>query len=122
MNDKNLFSDILSVLSMTYADEGDRACLKYRLHGTAEEDFGSWGHEYVRHLAGEISQEYEARAGTDQSTDDILDLALNIVPFFLKHNGEADAVDLLLELEAVDQLPRFVDKDTYERVCLYMVG
>ncbi|KAI8339669.1 armadillo-type protein [Chlamydoabsidia padenii] len=120
--DKNLFSDILSVLSMTYAEEGERACLKYRLDGTAEEDFGSWGHEYVRHLAGEISQEYEARMGTEQSTTDILDLALKIVPFFLKHNGEADAVDLLLELEAMDQLPRFVDKDTYERVCLYMVG
>ncbi|ORZ13240.1 armadillo-type protein [Absidia repens] len=119
---KNLFSDILSVLSMTYAEEGERACLKYRLHGTAEEDFGSWGHEYVRHLAGEISQEYESRNATEQSTDDILDLALNIVPFFLKHNGEADAVDLLLELEAISQLPRFVDKNTYERVCLYMVG
>ncbi|CAO3583955.1 unnamed protein product [Absidia cylindrospora] len=119
---KNLFSDIMSVLSMTYAEEGDRACLKYRLHGTAEEDFGSWGHEYVRHLAGEISQEYESRNAAEQSTEDILDLALNIVPFFLKHNGEADAVDLLLELEAISQLPKFVDKNTYERVCLYMVG
>ncbi|ORZ16276.1 armadillo-type protein [Absidia repens] len=119
---KNLFSDILSVLSMTYGEEGERACLKYRLRGTAEENFGSWGHEYVRHLAGELSQEYEARNAAEQSTDDILDLALNIVPFFLKHNGEADAVDLLLELEAIDQLTRFVDKDTYERVCLYMVG
>ncbi|CAB5193779.1 unnamed protein product [Rhizophagus irregularis] len=49
-------------------------------------------------------------------------LALEVVPFFLKHNAEADAVDLLLELEAIDQLPQYVDKDTYARVCLYMVS
>jgi 26S proteasome regulatory subunit N1 len=48
-------------------------------------------------------------------------LALEIVPFFLKHNAEADAVDLLLELEAIDKLPQHVDENTYARVCLYMV-
>ncbi|ORX53624.1 26S proteasome regulatory complex, non-ATPase subcomplex, Rpn1 subunit [Hesseltinella vesiculosa] len=120
--DKNLFSDVLSVLSMTYSEQGERACLKYRLLGTAEEDFGSWGHEYVRHLAGEIMLEYEHRVDNEEQTDDLMHLAKQIVPFFLKHNGEADAVDLVLELEAVDQLPRFVDKNTYERVCLYMVS
>ena len=50
-----------------------------------------------------------------------MNLALEIVPFFLKHNAEADAVDLLLELEAIDRLPQYVDDDTYARVCLYMV-
>ncbi|KAI8062474.1 armadillo-type protein [Gongronella butleri] len=121
-DDKNLFSDILSVLSMTYSEPEERACLHFRMLGTAEEDFGSWGHEYVRHLAGEIMQEYEQRLEKEEATEQLLQLALQIVPFFLKHNGEADAVDLVLELEAVDHLPRFVDKNTYERVCLYMVS
>ncbi|KAI8377981.1 armadillo-type protein [Radiomyces spectabilis] len=120
--DKRLFADILSVLSMTYAEEGQRECLRYRFIGSTEEDIGSWGHEYVRHLSGEIMQEYEARTEKDETTDDLIALALEIVPFFLRHNAEADAVDLLLELESITELPRFVDKDTYERVCLYMVG
>ena len=47
---------------------------------------------------------------------------MQVVPFSLKHNAEADAVDLLLEMEAIDKLPQFVDKDTYARVCLYMVS
>ncbi|KAI7885318.1 26S proteasome regulatory complex, non-ATPase subcomplex, Rpn1 subunit [Lichtheimia hyalospora FSU 10163] len=120
--DKQLFADILSVLSMTYAEEGQRESLRYRFIGSTEEDIGSWGHEYVRHLSAEIMQEYEARSEKEESTDDLVKLALYIVPFFLKHNAEADAVDLLLELESIEELPQFVDKNTYERVCLYMVG
>ncbi len=48
--------------------------------------------------------------------------AIEIVPFFMKHNAEADACDLLIELELLDRLPDLVDKDTYQRVCLYIVG
>jgi 26S proteasome regulatory subunit N1 len=120
--DKKLFADILSVLSMSYAEEGQREALRYRFIGSTEEDIGSWGHEYVRHLSSEIMQEYQSRLENDQSTEELVTLALEIVPFFLKHNAEADAVDLLLEVESIDQLTRFVDKDTYERVCLYMAG
>jgi 26S proteasome regulatory subunit N1 len=120
--DKKLFADILSVLSMTYAEEGQREALRYRFIGSTEEDIGSWGHEYVRHLSSEIIQEYQSRLENDQSTEELITLSLEIVPFFLKHNAEADAVDLLLEVESIDQIVRFVDKDTYERVCLYMTG
>lgn len=115
------FADVLSVLAMTYSGDGKRESLKYRLKSTTD-DLGSWGHEYVRHLALEIGQEYESRVENEESTDDLLDLALKIVPFFLKHNAEADAVDLLLELESIEQLPQFVDQNTFSRVCLYMVS
>jgi hypothetical protein len=52
----------------------------------------------------------------------LLALALEIVPFFLAHNAEADAVDLLLELEAIERIVPLVGKDTFGRVCLYMVS
>ncbi|KAM3581505.1 proteasome regulatory particle base subunit [Umbelopsis sp. WA50703] len=120
-DNKHFLADILSVLAMTYSDEGKNESLKYRLIGTNEEA-GLWGHEYVRHLSTEIGQVFAQRAENDESTDDLMKLALEIVPFFLKHNAEADAVDLLLELEAIDQLPQFIDKETYARVCLYMVS
>ncbi|RKP04583.1 hypothetical protein THASP1DRAFT_26818, partial [Thamnocephalis sphaerospora] len=113
--------DILSVLGMTYAEDGRRDSLKYRLLGSGE-DPGLWGHEYVKHLSAEIGQEYTDRAENEKPTDDLLALAMIIVPYFLKHNAAADAVDLLLELEAIDKLPPFVDKDTYARVCLYIVS
>ena len=34
-----------------------RECLQYRLLGS-DEDIGGWGHEYVRHLAGEVGAEW----------------------------------------------------------------
>ncbi|KAK9447060.1 armadillo-type protein [Limtongia smithiae] len=114
-------ADVLSVLGMTYADTDRRDSLHYRLLAPAD-DIGFWGHEYVRHLALEIGEEHAARVEKEQNFDELMDLALQIVPFFLAHNAEADAVDLLLELETIEQLPPFVDADTYGRVCLYMVS
>lgn len=105
---------------MTYSDEDTLDSLKYRLLAPTE-DLGSWGHEYVRHLALELGAEYASRSEKEAGTKDLTDLGLALVPFFLKHNAEADAVDLLLELEIIEKLPDFVDENTYQRVGLYMV-
>ncbi|KAF3045709.1 proteasome regulatory particle base subunit [Didymella keratinophila] len=118
---KQSFADMLSVLGMTYSDEERLDCLKYRLQAPST-DLGSWGHEYMRHLALEIGREFQNRLNDDKSTDDVTDLGASLVPFFLKHNAEADAVDMLSELEMIDQVEQHVDENTYARVCLYMVG
>jgi 26S proteasome regulatory subunit N1 len=132
---ENLFADILSVLAMTYSDTGKRDTLKYRLRTAGkgdEEDPGSWGHEYVRHLASELGEEFNARQeayAAELDSDEplkvpqeLLDLALRLVPFFMNHNGEPDAVDLLLELEHIEGIIPFVDENSYARVCSYMVA
>jgi 26S proteasome regulatory subunit N1 len=119
--DKTSLADVLSVIGMTFSDEERQDTLKYRLLAPTS-DIGSWGHEYVRHLALEIGEVYGKRIYADEDTKDIIDLALVLVPLFLKSNAEADAVDLLSELEIIDQLPQYLDKDTYARVCLYMVS
>ena len=112
---------MLSVLGMTYGDEEKLETLKYRLLAKSE-DLGSWGHEYIRHLALEIGQEYQNRLNAEKETRDLVDLALSLVPYFLSHNAEADAVDLLSELEIIEEIPQFLDENTYPRVCLYMVS
>ncbi|KAG7660667.1 RPN1 [[Candida] subhashii] len=114
-------ADILSVLAMTY-DDGKRESLKYRLLAS-DSTIADWGHEYMRHLALEIGESYQENLGVDEANvAQLIRLSLQIVPFFLKHNAEADAVDLLLEIECIDKLPEFVDESTYARVCLYMVS
>lgn len=119
--DKNSLADVMSVIGMTYSDEERQDTLKYRLLAPTQ-DIGSWGHEYVRHLALEIGEVYGKRISADESTADLIDLALTLVPLFLKSNQEADAVDLMSELEIIEELPKFVDENTYGRVCLYMVS
>ncbi|TPX07340.1 uncharacterized protein E0L32_010762 [Thyridium curvatum] len=120
-DDKNSLADVLSVIGMTFSDEDRQDTLKYRLLAPSQ-DIASWGHEYVRHLALEIGEVYAKRITAEESTQDLVDLATVLVPLFLKSNAEADAVDLMSEMEIIEDLPKFVDENTYARVCLYMVS
>ena len=95
----------------------------------AEDNFGSWGHEFVRSLAGEIGQEYNKRVidGADPDDDapfkDILDMVDIIVPFHISHNAEAEAIDLLIEIQRLKILLGLntVDEKNYERICVYLL-
>lgn len=115
---KKFCAEIVSVLGMTISDE--RECLKYCLMGT-NEDIGSWGHEYVRHLSGEISAEWqEMDTGALARFEEILKLVKQIIPYDMKHNAETEACDLLMEIEKLDMLLDHVDSTTFARVCLYL--
>lgn len=139
---KASLAEVLSVLAMTYSDNDKHDSLRYALLSGAK-NIESWGHEYIRHLALEIGEVYNEQmekegsgSGTPEgaesegakwssfefSKEEILQLSLEIVPYFLKHNGETDAVDLLLEIESISKLPQFIDENTYDRVCQYMVA
>lgn len=95
----------------------------------AEDNLGSWGHEYVRALAGEIGQEYNQRVidGKDPDDDapfkDLLGMVDVIVPFHITHNAEAEAIDLLIEVQRLKILLTLdaVDDKNYERICLYLL-
>ncbi|KAF8634856.1 hypothetical protein AX17_004104 [Amanita inopinata Kibby_2008] len=138
--DKSLFADILSVLAMTYSDTEPRGTLRYRLLSASLRpsdsplaDPGTWGHEYVRHLAAELGEEYAYReqelpldskkplVKLPGTIDDLRNLAKQCAIFLLSHNAEPDAVDLLDELEIVDEIANLVDENTFNRVCLYMI-
>ena len=120
---KTMLADVLSLLAMTMGEDGRRESLNYKLLGSRG-DLGSWGHEYVRHLSGEIGAEYIDRladeaektrvaaeggdgdvviidASDTKSPDELMPLILSqIIPFFMKHNAEAEAIDLLVEVRA----------------------
>jgi 26S proteasome regulatory subunit N1 len=122
----------------------ERESLKFKLHGAkdyetlssrgaaskkAEDNLGNWGHEFVRSLAGEIGQEYNQRVvdGADPETDepfqDLLKMVYVIAPFHLTHNAEAEAVDLLIEVQRLKFLLTLdsIDENNYQRICLYLV-
>nr|XP_011466925.1 PREDICTED: 26S proteasome non-ATPase regulatory subunit 2 homolog A isoform X1 [Fragaria vesca subsp. vesca] len=120
---KKYLADILSVLALTMSAEGERESLKFRLLGS-DGDIGSWGHEYVRNLAGEIAQEYAKRQLQSDETpfDDLMELVQQIVAFHMRHNAEPEAVDLLMEVEDLDLLVEHVDKTNFKRTCLYLIS
>jgi 26S proteasome regulatory subunit N1 len=130
---------------MTYSDTQPRGTLRYRLLSASLRpsdsplsDPGTWGHEYVRHLAAELGEEFTAReeeslpqsmnfAGgrtkdtTPGTIDDLRDLARQCAKFLLSHNAEPDAVDLFEEMEIIGDIADLVDENTYGRVCQYMI-
>jgi len=114
-DNKKFLADIVSVLGMTKSEERD--CLRYRFLGS-HESLESWGHEYVRHLAEEIRQEYGERS--EDNREDLITLAKDIIPHDMKHNAEIDACDLSMEIDRLDLLKTYVDKSTFQRVCLYL--
>jgi len=139
-------SDVLSVLSMTLGNDEERECLNFKLSGMKDfetleasgdkdgaaygkDNLGTWGHEFVRSLAGEIGQEYNARVigGADPEEDepfaDLLGMVDIIVPFHVSHNAEAEAVDLLVEVQRLKKLLEIeaIDSNNYSRICQYLI-
>ncbi|MCL7049219.1 hypothetical protein MKW94_023969 [Papaver nudicaule] len=96
--------------------------LNYRLLGS-EEDIGLWGHDYVRNLAGEISQEYaENQDSEDLPFGELMKLVKQIAAFHMEHNVEPDIVDLLMEVEELLSLNEYVDATNYRRTCHYLTS
>ena len=139
---------------MTYLDTQPCGTLQYRLlsasllpSSSALSDPGSWGHEYVRHLAAELGEEdtFHIVGEMPETVDtgkgdpptkakkpppapemtgtieDLRALAVQCAVFLLSHNAELDAVDLLEELEIVTKITELVDDDTYVWVCQYII-
>eukprot|EP00121_Abeoforma_whisleri_P006683 Awhi_evm1s6085 len=93
-----------------------------------------------RHLSTEIGQTFASHREDDKKEGDesdkkeddkeeeddkiplepLVELAKQIVPYSMKHNAESEACDLLMEIEKLDILEAFVEKEDYQRVCLYL--
>lgn len=132
-NQKSL-NDIVAVLAMTMSEEGSHDSLNFKLRGSLD-NIGEWGHEFLRHLAREIAEEYNKRSeeyegkegetsdGKSKSTiniDDLMVLVDQIVPFNMTHHAEHEACDLLMEVERIPLILDHVTETNYKRVSLYL--
>ena len=57
-----------------------------------------------------------------QSVEEINQMVDQIIPEFINHNEEPEAVDLLLEVERLNALIEFTNKNNFERVCNYLLS
>jgi len=115
-----MFADIVSLVAMVSSEQEDsNESLLYCLKGSMK-NIVKWGHEYLRSLAGQIGKEYEARLEKGESVDEINQLVDQIIPEFIDHNEEPEAVDLLLEVERLESLNKFTTENNFERVCAYL--
>jgi 26S proteasome regulatory subunit N1 len=90
--------------------------LNYCLKGELTE-LHQWGHEYLRTLAGHIGIEYDKRVEKGLPVEDIYKIVDIVIPHFIDHNEEPEAVDLMMETERLEKLIDFTNVRNYERVC-----
>lgn len=114
-------ADLVSVIAMVASEEGSNESLKLCLEGT-KSNLIDWGHEYLRSLSGEVGSEFEKRIEGGLPNDDLFHLVDIIIPYFMKHNEEPEAVDLLMEVEHLDKLLQFTSATNFERVCNYLLS
>jgi len=122
------YSDLMSILAMTMEDPQGRLCLKYRLESDIK-TMSEWGTQYLKHLAAEIRIEYETRLLAEDDAEKtadlieeslIMDVVHEIVEYYMDHNAEADAIDLLLEVERKELIKDFCKEHNHLRVCEYL--
>jgi 26S proteasome regulatory subunit N1 len=118
---KEHLADVLSVLAMTFGSESEVESLRFRLVGSGEA-LGLFGHEYIRHLAGEIGRDWQDRVSNDKLTSDLLILVKEIVPFNIEHHDESGACDLLMEVDQLTMIKEHINKDNYSRICKYLTA
>ncbi|KAJ8941253.1 hypothetical protein NQ314_010451 [Rhamnusium bicolor] len=94
-NVKKVCADIISVLAMTMGDGREKIA-------------GEWAET-------DVAENMEVR-------DKLILLTKQIVPYNMAHNAEAEACDLLMEIERLDLLEQYVDENIYSRVCLYLTS
>lgn len=118
-----LLADMLSYISITYEKSTNNfAILKYRM--IAEGSFDFWGYEYMRHLSHSIMMEFNSPDRKVEKT--YLDILINhLVEYFLNHNSEIDACDLLYECECLGKLSNYFFKghdlnSDYKKICTYL--
>jgi len=130
-SDVKEFADILSVLSMVSTEQVAN-CLRFKLLGNSS-DLGSWGHEYVRALAGDITSEAQSEDEDKESkmeldefpprpTPEQLEKVIDeLVPFQVERNLESDAIDMLFDSGRLEKIVVHSNAANFDRVALYLV-
>lgn len=71
-------------------------------------------------MAGEIAQEWETLGDDDDAKRaELISEAHVIIPYHMQHNAEAEACDLLMEME---QLELLTSQDYVDKVGRYIYG
>lgn len=118
---KRQLANLCSVIGMVAAKDDSNDMLTYCLKGELSE-LHHWGHEYLRSMAGQLGLEYNKRVEKSESYDEIYKIVDIIIPHFIDHNEEPEAVDLMMETESLEKLIQFTNERNYERVCRYLTA
>ena len=111
-------ADLLSLLYIINIDKS-YDILTYRL-ACPIENIGCWGHEYVRCLTLVLVRACENPTEFTNFSE-IPQLIEQISKYYMEHNDEPDACDLLLKVDRLSDIIPLVDEESHKRVCTYLL-
>lgn len=112
-------ADLLSLLSIINIDTSFDI-LTYRLASPIK-DIGEWGHEYVKCLTLSVIRAYDKPAEFSGEISQLNPLVDQIAKYYMVHNDEPDACDLLLKVDQLEKILALTDEESHKRVCLYLL-
>ncbi|CEF69124.1 26S proteasome non-ATPase regulatory subunit 2 [Strongyloides ratti] len=121
-NDKKLLADVISVIAMVAGEGID--VVTYRLLGLGNQ-VGEWGNEYVKHLTLDVVTAWKEIGDTpeDEARAKVLmDLVSNVVEYYITHNSEVEACDLLMEIDRFDVLIKLAKAGECQKLCNYLLA
>lgn len=101
-----------------YVNSNTRHILNSIITGT-QKSLGDWGHEYLRQLESEVVDQWSI---CQKSSTTLMPLVQDIVKYDCQFHAELQACDLLMEIDKLEILPQYIQKDTYPRICLYLAS
>merc|ERR1739848_29209 len=69
-----------------------------------------------------VEEGADVEMADSEQKSQLIDLVKQIIPSQMKHHAESEACDLLMEVERLDLLEEYVDKNSFGRVCLYLTS
>lgn len=111
-------ADLLSLLCIVDIEKS-YDILTYRL-ACPIENIGCWGHEYVRCLTLVLVRAYE-NPNDFSDFEQLPQLIEQISKYYMEHNDEPDACDLLLKVDRLGDIIPLVDEESHKRVCIYLL-
>uniref|UniRef100_A0AC35TK98 26S proteasome non-ATPase regulatory subunit 2 n=1 Tax=Rhabditophanes sp. KR3021 TaxID=114890 RepID=A0AC35TK98_9BILA len=118
--DKQFLADIVSVIAMVAGEGID--VVKYRLMGKGE-PVGNWGNEYVKHLTLDVVAAWKEPAAKEEAMSvELMNLVSGIVEYYITHNSEVEACDLLMEIDRFDVLIKLAKAGECQKLCNYLLA
>jgi 26S proteasome regulatory subunit N1 len=107
-------------------------CIDYKIQGHPT-DLASWGYEYVRHLGGDIVKKMKRQSSESENADDtpfallsknnsLISATQTVVRYLIEHQDEPTAVDIAMELGALQFVAPLVDENNCDRVGPYLTA
>jgi hypothetical protein len=109
-----LLGDLLSLLSIVNLDTS-YDILTYRLASPLEH-IGHCGHEYVRCLTLAVIRAFKKLTALPPGTA-LGPLIQQISQYYMTHNDQPDACDLLLQVKQLPYIVSLVEEESRKRVC-----